>query len=305
MIKRPENFNMQEQGKGVNPDGHEFKRFKPQKSFFETIETDVESIDWKSEWLAIKEQKWDTDLGLLVISGKPGAGTSSAAKLLSSLYEASLYKAGDTIRELAGHSERASGFIKRDPAIDHVVDQKIRNLTVSAVKGKPSIAEAQIGAATVLETIQGLETSKQYPKGPIFRILFWATKKERVRRLKQASDDEGQNKLYDEIWKDTTDREKDDLSYWRNLYPNLIGSDNPLEKNALDAKGNPIYNTPVFDNTNWGSPERSAYEVHKYLSEMGIVRPKTAMVADLPIFLGYKPEDNYQGGTSFDIDNPF
>lgn len=265
----------------------------------------IEETGWEEKWKEIKEKQWDTDLGLIVISGKPGAGTSSAAKILASLYNAELYKAGDTVREMAGNKERAGGFIERDPEIDHAVDAQVRRMTMNAVKGRPAIAEAQIGGATALETIQGLETEGKYPVAPIIRILFWADKKERVRRLKAASDENGENKKYLEILKRTTNRERDDLAYWRNLYPNLIGEDNPLNKNAKDARGNPIYNVPAFDNTEWKTPERSAYEVHKLLTETGLVRPKIEMQPDQSIFLGYRPEDNYLADPPTDIVNPW
>lgn len=270
-----------------------FARLKPQKT--ETAHQ-AEPSSWEEKWKEIKEKQWETDLGLLVISGKPGAGTSTAARILASLYKAKLYKAGDTIRELSRATDRTK-TITRDPEVDNIVDGEVRKMTMNATKGQPAIAEAQIGAITAHEAIQGT-----HPKAPILRMLFWATKEERVRRLKADSDEHGENKTIQQIREETTEREHDDLAYWKNLYPTLIGKDNPLEKGALDAKGNEIYNTPVFDNTDWKTPERSAYEVHKFLSEMGMVRPQAEMQRDESIFLGYKPEDNL---LSTDLLNPF
>ncbi len=364
MIKRAENTYMTEQGLPFQPKGIEWTSFKPQKTS-EDLGPKLEA--WNKEWQEIKEKDWEVDFGLLSISGKPGSGTSSTAKILASLYQAELYKAGDTIRELAGATDRTRS-IKRDPIVDSFVDGTIREKVSAVKKGKPVIVEAQIGGATVLETIQYLKREGNYPDATIIRILFWATKEERVKRLKLASDasvDEKQNKLallleggtneevnkalgdeiyekfgeleiiedkelkqeaekklgeyakihhegtveekrkllmilgeslrkksYDQIYKETTEREKNDLLWWKQLYPDLIGEDNPLEKNAKDAKGNYIYTTPAFDNTDWGTPERTAYEVHNHLVELGQVRPKTQMWLDRPLFLGYEPEDN-------------
>lgn len=364
MIKRPERTMLPENDNS----GLEFSRFKGQKG---NAEFTPNNEGWEKEWLAIKEKDWELD-GVLIISGKPGAGTSSGAKILAGLYQAELYKAGDTIREMTNNKDRASGFMKRNPEIDHVVDEKVRRMVMDARRGHPAIAEAQIGGATALETVQAMKSTDKYPGAPILRFLFWATKDERVRRLKLASDeaiadeienltliwdqgsedevrhalgdkiveraifiesltdeerkhttaqnlleriqahetgteeearlalknfiDEIEFKTREQIWKDTTDRERDDLNYWRKLYPNLIGEHNPLEKNARDAKGNNIYSAPAFDNTDWGSADRTAYEVHKYLAELGFVRPKTQMLKGQSLFLGYTPEENFGYG---------
>lgn len=351
-------------GAGVLFDGENIQTPLTAALQTETIQTN----SWEEKWAEAKEKDWEVDFGLVVISGKPGSGTSSAAKILDSLYKTDeLYKAGDTIRQLAGAKDRTR-YVIRDPEVDRIVDGMIRKMTVETRKGTPKIAEAQIGGITVLETVQGLEKEGRYPEAPIFRFLFWATKEERVRRLKTASDeeidvkknkfaeavvsgtdeeiksllgDELEKKIGDlrhvkdeelrksaeeilgeyakihidgtdeerrelleklgnelrkktlqQVWEETTVRERDDIDWWRMLYPDLIGEDNPLEKNAKDAKGNNIYSAPAFDNTEWGSPERSAYEVHRYLVENGFVRPKAKMWPDRPIFLGYKPEDN-------------
>lgn len=245
------------------------ERIKPEGNFAPQHTLSNERVRSLEE----KEVDWQARFGLVVISGKPGAGTSSAARILAEKYSSGLYKAGDTIRELGNNQERVpSGFIQRAREVDYAVDERVRRMVMDANIKHPQIAEAQIGSLTALETQMAIERTGKMPNAPIVRILIWATKEERIKRLKKASDLKGQNKTIEQIRYETTIRERDDIEHWKELYPTLIGEYNPLEKDAKDAMGNLIYNIEI-DNSDLDGEEETAKVIHMNLARMGLIMP--------------------------------
>ena len=223
--------------------------------------------------LTSPEIKWKANFALLVISGKPGSGTSSLARGLKEKYDTGLFTAGDIVRKLSDTPERAPGFIERDRKIDEGVDNEIRQMVIRANKENPSIAEAQIGCLTALDAQRNLEKSGVVIyNSPIIRILLRAEKDIRYERLLDAARKRGEDISLEQIEQRTSARELGDNNYWRELYPDLIGEDDPLEKEARDARGELIYDIEI-DNSEDSGPEQTMNEMHIRLMRMGLVSP--------------------------------
>lgn len=225
-------------------------------------------------------EKWNVHYGLLVISGPPGAGTTSLAKGLVELTGSSLYTVGLTVREMAGEDERAPDFVDRDPKVDALVDERVRQMVIHSDKTNPAIAEAQIGAITALDIQRSImEQGLSQDDNPVIRILLTARKDVRDDRVYKDSRRKGDinhitGKLYtrEEIRKRNTNRAKEDVEWWKGLYPNLIGDDHPHQLGARDAQGRKIYHLE-FDNSDHTSPQETLMEVLNSLRELGLISP--------------------------------
>lgn len=216
---------------------------------------------------------WRPNFGVVVISGKPGAGTSSLAKELAIEcgIPNDLFKAGDAVRELAGNTKRAPGYIDRQQEIDQLVDERVASMVRGANLLKPAIAEAQIGAVTALQTQKEMESQNIYPSAPIVRILVWARAEERYKRLYEAAKARGEDVSLHTIRENTMMRERGDIAHWKEMYT-AIGQDNPLEKGARDADGKRIYNLE-FDNSNYAF-DQTFKEVMDTLISFKFVEPR-------------------------------
>lgn len=226
-------------------------RFAPQHS------SNKENLEIEAR----KETLYTVRFGGLGIAAKPGAGSSSLAEREAETFQIPLYKVGDLVRKKAGVTERSTGFIKRRPSVDFAVDEGVRGIVRNANIQNPLIFEAQIGCLTALDEYRKLEFEGAPPNAPIVKVLIWATKEIRIDRLKAASDSKGENKSRAQIERETTDREKNDPVYWKSLYPDLVGEDNPLEMGARDAQGKRIYDFEI------NSTDLTADEVQQELND--------------------------------------
>ncbi len=237
-----------------------------------SAEPDIIIAGKEIDLLRSKEIEFRGKFGLVVVSSKPGGGSSSLARSQNQKYNTILFTAGDVVRALSGTQERAPGFIERDAQIDRGVDDRVRQMVIHANKNNPAIAEAQIGCLTALDAQREIESYGIFIDAPILRILLWARKDVRDRRLYEAARNRGEHISLSRIRERTSARERGDLVYWKSLYPDLIGNDDPLEKGAKDARGEYIYDIEI-DNTEDTSPESTFNEVHKRLMRIGLVVP--------------------------------
>lgn len=219
---------------------------------------------------------WIPNFGLVVISGKPGAGTTSLAKRIAAdcgIYD-NLYRAGDSMREFLEIADRAPGFLERDQAVDKMVDDRVSNMVRSANIGRPAVAEAQIGTGTTTEVLKKMEAEGIEPAAPVIRVLLWATADVRHGRMYRAAHEKGETTTWSEIRENTRQREREDLQHWRDMY-SWIGKDNPLEIGARDANGNKI-NDIEIDNTHY-SADQTYYDVMGSLRNMRMVTRNPAV----------------------------
>lgn len=238
-------------------------------------------------------EKWNIDAGGMTISGPAGVGTTSLARSLAEITGARLITVGQIIRERAGETSRAPGFVERDPKVDADVDEEVRQLVIKADKTNPFIAEAQIGGFSALDIQRQMEAEGiSIEENPVIRILLTARKEVRDERMYKASRAKGEineetGKPYtrDEIRRNNSNRAKADIAWWKKLYPDRIGEDHPHHLGARDAQGRKIYHLE-FDNSDHTTPEQTLLEVLGALRELGLITPiEEQMEPNKPIYL--------------------
>jgi cytidylate kinase len=205
--------------------------------------------------IARTPEVWKPNFGLIVVSGKPGAGTTSLATRMSEEFGISgnLYKAGDTVRRLQGVIDRAPNFIERDQMIDIAVDEEVSRMVRNASYGHPAIAEAQIGAATATQALRESNAEGRAIEAPVIRILLWATADVRIHRMYLAARAKGENISLNEIRERTRMRELGDRKHWKDVH-SYLGDGDPLEMGARDAYGEKIYYIEI-NNTHYSADQ--------------------------------------------------
>lgn len=231
------------------------------------------------------ESKWETNFGSLVIAGEKGAGSSTLAKDRAGAYgipESKLLMVGEYIRKKIEDDQgrKVLGFVDRDPQIDYEIDSIVRNIVMRASRNNPHIVEAQLGGLIALDTIKKAQSEGARPAGPAIKVLVWARKEVRVKRIQQR---EGGMSLKD-VRELTRNREEGDLDYWKSLYP-WMGNINPLEKGARDSEGKRIYDFEI-DSSDLNVTQTSL-ELHDFLENLGLVEERKNL------FLGYNPRENF------------
>lgn len=218
-----------------------------------------------------RERLWVPRFGILAISGAPGAGTSTLARMEGEEYKIPVDYVGELMRKATGTTERSIGFTERDPLLDLAIDEGVRHAVSVASVDNPRVIEAQIGCATALDEYRKLEAEGKAPDAPIVKIHIWATKEIRIDRLKAASDAKGEGKSRAEIERETNERERENPGWWRGLYPDLIGEDSPHKMNARTAQGKRMYDYEI--NSTQMTPEEVQEELHDFLSGLRFIVP--------------------------------
>ena len=149
---------------------------------------------------------------ILTISGLHGTGKSTIGKLISQKLGIRYYSTGQAFRDLAKESnlniEEFTDYVEKNPNIDKKLDDKIIEI---ALKDNV-IIDSQL-SAYILESKAD------------FKILLTCQLETRVNRMSERD-----NSIYEEKLKETTIREKSELTRFNKLYEIDLNNQLKIEK---------------------------------------------------------------------------
>lgn len=210
---------------------------------------------------------WKPQFSVITISGKAGAGNSSAAEKLAQKYNSNLFSAGKWFREKAeARGYRIMGYYKRSIELDMELDAEEEQKMKDAIKTNvPVVVEGK--AAGVIATELSRQLSQERISS-IARIFLTADEDIRVQRIhkRESSKQLDLEKTIEQVREDTRDREKRDLIRFKALHPELL--ENPLYPD--DNQQVPFYDLVV--DTSRLSEDEVTEEIHKYLLSKGLVK---------------------------------
>lgn len=177
---------------------------------------------------------------VITISGYSGVGKTTVAHILKRLLHMRFEKVGgEKFREWYEKTtgQKVLGFADRDPAVDKALDDYTTSRVTQAIKtGRKIIVEARLGGWLA----KRVEDEQEQP-GRTFRILLRASEGMRFSRIR---DREGQTLSFNQVEKQTKEREKKDLAIWQIAHPELANID-PLSEINRDEHGEPIYDLTI------------------------------------------------------------
>lgn len=188
---------------------------------------------------------------IITISGTPGSGKSTVAKILVSRLGWERLYIGGTLRDLARQKgmtiEELTGYAKKHPEIDREVDQKTCDQARALVKkGKDVIVEGRVQFYFLPESL------KIYMKVDVEEAArrIWNDLQDQERRgIRNEESVSSAAKVKEKILK----REKDDAKRYKRLY-------------GIDHRDEPQYDL-IIDTTRI-SAERAAEKILKFIKEL-------------------------------------
>lgn len=209
---------------------------------------------------------------VMTISGYSGVGKTTVARILKGLLHMRFEKVGGE-RFRAWYEkttgQKVFGFADRDPSVDRVLDDYTSSRITQAIKtGTKVIVEARLGG-WLAKKAENVLMSQRKPgeekPRQTFRILLRASEGIRFSRIRNR---EGQTLSFNQVEKQTKEREKKDLAIWRKAHPELVNID-PLSEINRDEHGEPIYDLIV--NTDDLSTMQIADRIYRELQVRGLL----------------------------------
>ncbi len=181
---------------------------------------------------------------IITISGHPGTGKTVVGNNLAQMCGMEFIKVGELFREYMKqkHGKNVHGFTPRPGFVDEMFDRYQRLLMDCAGKiDRKIVLEGRLAGLIATEYMEENPNSQTN----ITRILFTASREERVRRISNRY--EGLSIV--ENARLTQEREKGDLSTWKRFHPRIAEMDDLYDTSITDNNGIYPFADIIIDTT--------------------------------------------------------